>query len=154
MLVKRSGLILTRYVAFAAVAVFYTWLVLICGCGEDFWALNSVSSLKSSSSYIKRKSLPNSLVSGLKLEPPLCLGCLDRGLEGGEHGVCLGEDILIMGLALGHRLQCLLSLDHEVTIAGEAGEQAEQDRLARLLLTFKTPAKILIREKNNCLQQD
>ena len=46
MLVKRSGLILTRYVAIVAVAVFYTWLVLICGCGEDFWALNSVSSLK------------------------------------------------------------------------------------------------------------
>ncbi len=52
-----------------------------------------------------------------------------------------------MGLALGHRLQCLLSLDHEVTIAGEAGEQAEQDRRARLLLTFETPAKILIRKK-------
>ena len=53
----------------------------------------------------------NSLVSGLKLQPPLGLGCLDRGLERGQHGVCLGEDVLVVGLALGHGLESFLSLD-------------------------------------------
>lgn len=57
MLVKPSGLILTRYVAIAAVAVFYTWLVLICGCGEDFWPLNSVSSLKYKDNILAKKLL-------------------------------------------------------------------------------------------------
>ena len=47
---KRFGLnqidTYVEYVAIVAVAVFYTWFVLICDCGEDFWALISVSSLK------------------------------------------------------------------------------------------------------------
>ena len=51
MLIKQFGLKLkpdryVEYVAIAAVVVFYTWFVLICDSGEDFWALNSVSSLK------------------------------------------------------------------------------------------------------------
>ena len=51
MLIKQFGLKLkpdryVDYVAIAAVVVFYTWFVLICDSGEDFWALNSVSSLK------------------------------------------------------------------------------------------------------------
>ena len=46
MLIKRMGLIYTRYVAIVAAGVVYTWFVLICGCGEDFWALISLSSLK------------------------------------------------------------------------------------------------------------
>ena len=52
-----------------------------------------------------------------------------------------------MGLTLGHGLQSLLGLGFEVSFAGEAGEQAEQDSLAGLLLTFETSAKILIRKK-------
>lgn len=89
----------------------------------------------------------NSLVGGLQFQPPLSLGCLDRGLERGQHGVRLGEDILVMGLTLGHGLQSLLGLGFEVSFAGEAGEQAEQDSLAGLLLTFEASAKILIRKK-------
>ena len=55
MLIKRMGLIYTRYVEIVAAGVVYTWFVLICGCGEDFWALISLSSLKNKTHEITCK---------------------------------------------------------------------------------------------------
>ena len=90
------------------------------------------------------------LVRSLEFEPPLSLRGLHRGLERGQHGVCLGEHLLVVGLALVGGLQHLLGLAlyvAEVTGAGEAGEEAEEDLLTGLLLTLKAAAKILTRSK-------
>merc|ERR1719189_1842396 len=86
-------------------------------------------------------------VRSLEFEPPLSLRGLNRGLERGQHGVRLGEHLLVVGLALVGGLQHLLGLElqvAEVTGAGEAGEEAEEDLLTGLLLSLKAAAKIVI----------